>query len=128
MSRTESLPSVHLNVVVLRGVLSSPPRARELPSGDSLTLLEVTTRGAAEAATAPVVLLNAGADVAALDAGAEVVVVGRVARRYFRADGVTQSRTEVLAELVVPGGQRRFVDRALRRAVRLLGTGGVRVR
>jgi single-strand DNA-binding protein len=129
MSRHASLSelSTHLNVVVLRGVLSSPPRVRELPSGDALILLEVTTRGAAEASTAPVVVPHRDVQVAALDTGAEVVVVGRVARRYFRAGGVTQSRTEVVAERVVPAGQRRAVDRAVRRAVGLLGARGVGV-
>ena len=127
MSRTESIPSAHLNVVVLRGVLSSPPRVRELPSGDSLTLLEITTRGAAEASTAPIVVPGADETVAALDAGTEVVVVGRVTRRYFRAGGVTQSRTEVVAEQVVLASQRRAVERVVRRAVGLLGARGVRV-
>jgi single-strand DNA-binding protein len=118
---------VHLNVVVLRGVLSSPPRVRELPSGDTLTLLEVTTRGTSEASTAPVVVTGTDDRVAALDAGTEVVVVGRVARRYFRAGGVTQSRTEVVAEQVVRASQQRAVERAVRRAVGLLGARGVRV-
>jgi single-strand DNA-binding protein len=129
MARLDAVPEfpAHLNVVVLRGVLSSPPRVRELPSGDALTLLEVTTRGAAEASTAPVVVPEADATIAALDTGAEVVVVGRVARRYFRAGGVTQSRTEVVAELVVQASKRRAVERAVRRAAGLLGARGVRV-
>ena len=35
-------------------------------------------------------------------AGDEVLVTGRIRRRFFRAGGVTQSRTEVVATDVVP--------------------------
>jgi hypothetical protein len=48
-----------------------------------------------------------------------VVVAGRVRRRYFRAGGVTGSRTEVVADGVVVAGSKaaaRLVDRALRQA------------
>ena len=122
MARLDAVAELpaHLNVVVLRGVLSSPPRVRELPSGDALTLLEVTTRSAAEASTAPVVVPQAVAQLTARAAGVEVVVVGRVTRRYFRAGGVTQSRTEVVAEQVLRASQRRAVERAVRRAAGLL--------
>lgn len=119
MSRQLS-ESVHLNVAVLRGVLSSAPRRRELPSGVELTQLEVTTRFADGAATVPVVVTDAEAQVTTLVGGDEVVVVGRVVRRYFVAGGVTQSRTEVVAERVVRGNRRQAVDRALRRAAELV--------
>lgn len=108
--------SAHVNVAVLRGVLSSPPRARELASGTSITLLEVTTRVADGVATVPVVVTDADAQVTTLTAGDEVVVVGRVARRYFRAGGVTQSRTEVVAQRVVRASRKQAVGRALRTA------------
>lgn len=119
--------STHVNVVVLHGVLSSAPRVRDLPSGAELTHLEVTTRVSDAAASVPVVVAGADPHLATLDAGDAVVVVGRVTRRYFRAGGVTQSRTEVLAERVVRAGRRQAVDRALRRAAELLDAGGVRV-
>lgn len=109
-----------LNLVVLQGTLSSPPRQRELPSGDTLTLLEVTTRLADATATVPVVVVAADAQVTTLRAGDDVVVVGRVTRRYYRAGGVTQSRTEVVAERVVRPARRQAVDRALKRAAELL--------
>jgi len=117
----------HVNVAVLWGVLSSPPRSRELPSGATLTLLEVTTRLADGGVTVPVVVADAGRDVAALAAGDAVVVVGRVVRRYFRVGGATQSRTEVVAERVAPATRRQAVERALKRAAVLLGAARVGV-
>jgi single-strand DNA-binding protein len=39
------------------------------------------------------------------DAGDEIVVVGRVRRRFFRSGGATQSRTEVVVDALVPARQ-----------------------
>lgn len=50
-----------------------------------------------------------------LVAGAEMVVVGRVRRRWFRAGGGSQSRTEVVAVTVAKPGSARAV-RAVARA------------
>jgi single-stranded DNA-binding protein len=91
-----------LNVAVIEGRLARPAELRTLPSGSQLVSLEVTVRpdvGPAE--TTPVACFDAPAWVADLDADAPVVVVGRVRRRFFRADGTTQSRTEVVAEHVL---------------------------
>ncbi|MGI8492955.1 MAG: single-stranded DNA-binding protein [Acidimicrobiales bacterium] len=91
-----------LNLVVLEGVLARPAEQRELPSGTRLVSLEVTVRreqGPAE--TAPVAWFDAPAWAAMLDADAAVLVVGRVRRRFYRAEGTTRSRTEVVASRVV---------------------------
>lgn len=93
-----------LNVVVLIGVLARPAQDVELPSGSRLLALEVTVRreeGPAE--TVPVSWFDAPAWATALDAGADVVVVGRVRRRFFRSGGSTQSRTEVVASKIARG-------------------------
>ena len=45
--------------------------------------------------------------------GNELVVVGTVQRRFFRVGGATQSRTEVVAESVIPARRRKQVDAAL---------------
>ena len=47
-------------------------------------------------------------------------MVGSVRRRFFRAGGTTQSRTEVVAEKVLPARRGRDVRRALDAAGRLL--------
>jgi len=91
-----------INLVVLEGVLSRPAQDLELPSGSRLVALEVTVRretGPAEAV--PVSWIDPPAWVSGLDTGAEVVVAGRVRRRFFRSGGVTQSRTEVVANRIV---------------------------
>jgi single-strand DNA-binding protein len=91
-----------INVVVLRGVLARPAQDRVLPSGTRLLSLEVTVaRPDGPADPVPVAWFDAPASAAALDAGAEVVVFGRIRRRFFRAGGLTQSRTEVVASRVV---------------------------
>jgi single-strand DNA-binding protein len=103
-----------MNVVILQGVLSRPPEARELPSGDRLVAYEVTIRPAeGPAESVPVAWFEAPARAADLAAGTEVVVTGRVRRRFFRAGGATASRTEVVAQAVIPAGQRKRVAGAL---------------
>jgi single-strand DNA-binding protein len=101
---------VDLNVAVLRGTVSSEPKVRDLPSGSSVTNVEVTTRLDDSTCSVPVVLHDATVTVAT---GDEVVVVGHVARRFFRAGGVTQSRTEVVARSIVKASRRRSVERAV---------------
>ena len=105
-----------LNVVAIRGRLSRPPEERILPtSGDRIVGLDLTVRreGAERAESVPVVIADPPASVTTLDAGAEVVVVGHVARRFFRAGGLTQSRTEVVARTVVPVRSAKKVEAAL---------------
>jgi single-strand DNA-binding protein len=109
-----------MNVVALVGRLARPAEPRVLPSGDHLVAYEVTVRReGAPAETVPVVWLEAPASAADHDVDTEVVVVGRVWRRLFRAGGATQSRTEVVADAVVPARQKRraagLLDSALRR-------------
>jgi single-strand DNA-binding protein len=105
------------NLVVLRGVLSRDSVTRTLPSGDELIAYEVTTRDGSGASTVPV---SAKASSPVLIAGSEVVVVGQVKRRYFRAGGTTQSRTEVVADAVIPARSAAKVAKAIERVVRLL--------
>ena len=110
-----------MNVVVLHGRLARPAEQRLLPSGDRLLALEVTVaREGERAESVPVVWFEAPA-AAAFDADQEVVVVGRVRRRFFRAGGATQSRTEVVAEVVLPARQGRRVETAIARVRGALG-------
>ena len=105
-----------LNVVAIRGLLSRPAEERVLPtSGDRIVGLEVTVRreGADRAESVPVAWWNPPASVLAWEPGEEVVVVGHVARRFFRAGGSTQSRTEVVASCVLPARQGKKVEAAL---------------
>jgi len=95
--------------------MSSTPEVRELPAGVVVVNYEVTVRRAdGPAEGVPVVRYDETSS--AFAAGAEVVVIGRVRRRFFRSGGVTQSRTEVVAEQVFPVAQRRRIRSALARA------------
>lgn len=97
-----------INLVALEGTLSRPAERRELPSGGQLVSLDVTVRrDGGRAETVPVVWPDAPAWASALDAGTQVVVVGRVRRRFFSAGGATQSRTEVVADAVVKASSSR---------------------
>ena len=105
------------NVVVLIGRLARPPEARELPSGDRLVAYELTIdREGERAETVPVVWVGAPASAVDHDVDERMVVVGRVRRRFFRAGGGTQSRTEVVAEAVVNTRHGKRAAAALARA------------
>jgi single-strand DNA-binding protein len=113
-----------VNVVVLRGRLSRPAQLRVLPSGGRLVALEVSVPNAgARAESVPVVWPEPPAGAQSLDVDHEVVVVGRVRRRFFRAQGATQSRTEVVAEAVVPCRQAKRARAAIARAAERLHGG-----
>lgn len=84
-----------MNVVALRGCLSSDPITRELASGSVLVTLELTTRVGEVTSSVPLVWFDPPSPVT-LASGDEVRLVGTVRRRFFRANASTQSRTEVL--------------------------------
>jgi single-strand DNA-binding protein len=102
------------NVVVLIGRLARPATSRQLPSGDSLVEYQLTVpRPNQRAESVPVVWEAPPASAAEYDTDAELVVVGRVRRRFFRTAARTESRTEVVAEAVVPLRQVKRVRAAL---------------
>ena len=108
-----------MNIVLLRGRLSRPAELRVLPSGDPMVAYEVTIpRPEERADTVPVVWHRPPGSASSLDVDEDVVVVGRVVRRFFRAGGRTGSRTEVVAEIVVPSRQRKRATAALEAALR----------
>jgi single-strand DNA-binding protein len=109
-----------LNLVVVRGVVSSPPDVRVLPSEAVLAQLQISTRLEAETLSMPVAVWGPAGWVESLEPGDEVVVVGRVRRRFFRAGGAAASRVEVEADLVARARDRRRVQAAVRRATEAL--------
>ncbi len=107
-----------MNIAIVRGVLSSPPEVRTLPSGSNLAQLQVTTRPDDGAAVSvPVSVAEPPAWVGALDTGDEVLLAGTVRRRFFRAGGATASRVEVAATVITRGGDKRGRGR-VQRAIR----------
>jgi single-strand DNA-binding protein len=87
--------STNSNLVVLRGDVVGEPVSRELPGGRVVVQFDVRTSGS----TVPVAWFDPPNPPQTND---RVVVIGCVQRRFFRVGGATQSRTEVVAEQVVP--------------------------
>jgi single-strand DNA-binding protein len=113
-----------VNVVVLQGRLSRPAEERVLGSGSRLVALEVTIpRPGERADTVPVSWIDPPPAIALLDAGEQVVVVGRVRRRFFRTGGGTASRTEVAATHVVPARHAKRATAAITKAVEAIESG-----
>ena len=104
-----------LNVALLRGRCSSPPEVRILTSGQTIAQLQVTTRTNDQAVSVPVAVWDPPAWVESLDAGDDVLVLGRVRRRFFRTAAGTGSRVEVDAEYVAKGRDRRRIAVARRK-------------
>ena len=102
------------NIVVLVGRLARPVQLRQLPSGDVVAEYQLTVpRPGDRAESVPVVWEKPPASATDHGPDAEMVVVGRVRRRFFRAGGRTESRTEVVAESVVPLRQAKKARAAL---------------
>ncbi len=115
-------PVVLDNLAVIRGAVAHEPNERHLPSGGVVVQFDVATRVESEGKPVSVSVPIAWHDpnpaqLGALVAGSEMVVIGTVRRRFFRVGGATQSRTEVVADAVIPVRLRKHVDTALRRAV-----------
>lgn len=107
-----------INLAVVQGRLTRPAELRVLPSGDRIVSLELSvTRPGKKAESVPVSWTDPPASATDLDVDEHVVVVGRVRRRFFRAGGATQSRTEVVADTVVRARQAKRAKGALADAV-----------
>lgn len=112
-----------MNLVVIAGRLSGPPAEKVLPSGTRIMSMQVTVEGGTgRADSVPVAWFDPPAVAVELDEGDEIVVLGRVRRRFFRLGATTASRTEVLAERVVPAGRPAAVRTALAAAVERLAS------
>lgn len=108
-----------MNLVVLRGVLSRPPEVRDLRSGDVVVSYDLTVPGrdGGPNESVPVAWFAPPASAADLQPDTEVVVVGRVRRRFFKAGGAVQSRTEVVADKVLPTRRAKAAERAVAEAL-----------
>jgi single-strand DNA-binding protein len=114
------------NLVVLRAIMATDPTSRELADGTVVVQFDVTTPAHIEAKTpklsVPVAWINPSpAALAPLSQGEDVVVIGSVRRRFFRSGAMTQSRTEVVADRVVPTRRVKTVRSLLAEAAQSLG-------
>jgi hypothetical protein len=112
----EPQPTLPNNLAVLRGFVTRPPVERRLPAGTRVLQFDVSIEGH-PALTSPVALHH---EVATIDEGDHVIIVGQVVRRFFRSGGSTASRTEVVATEVIKATKRPSTDRAMWRAIERL--------
>jgi len=103
----------NINIVVLVGEVTSPPVSRELPSGSVVSTFDIATVTDVGRVSVPV-SLEGETEVAVV--GAEVCVVGIIRRRFFRSGSSVASRTEVVAESVIPMRRRAQVRKAVQKA------------
>lgn len=118
-------PAAFGNLAVIRGVVPHDPQSRDLPAGGTVVQFDVTTRVDTDAKVINVWVPIAWNDptpaqLGVLVPGTEVVVIGTVRRRFFRVGGATQSRTEVVADAVIPARRPTRVAAALRAAAERL--------
>jgi single-strand DNA-binding protein len=106
------------NLALLVGTLNRSPELRPLPAGDSVLTLDLTIRPEGEPAeSVPVAWYEAPDEALGWPVGEELLVTGRTRRRFFRAGGVTQSRTEVVATTVVPARKAAAARKAVAAAL-----------
>jgi single-strand DNA-binding protein len=104
-----------MNITILRGALSADPTITDLPNGIRVHNFEVLAPDGETRHMVPIAWHDPVRP-PRLVQGDEIVVVGVTRRRWFRAGGGSQSRTEVLASSVTrPGskGARRAVAAAM---------------
>ncbi len=109
-----------VNLAVLLGALAKTAEPRYLAEGTTVWQLDLTIRHEGRAAsTVPVSWVSppSGVAPASWSPGEELLVVGAVRRRFYRAGGATVSRTDVLAETVVPTRHRKRAAALLADAV-----------
>jgi hypothetical protein len=117
------------NIAIIRGVVHGDPAVRDLPGGGIVAQFDVSTRvasaGPGLTASVPIAWNDpTAAQLGMLVSGADVTVIGTVRRRFFRIAGATQSRTEVVADVVAPTRHHKRVALALRQAAdRILDVG-----
>jgi single-stranded DNA-binding protein len=111
-----------INLGVVQGTCSDVPDVRELTSGRRLATVSVRVKTGEEPATSvPVTVWDPPAWIETIEAGEELLVVGRIQRRFFRsATGATAAKVELVADALARTGDRRRVAAVRRRAERAL--------
>jgi len=106
-----------LNLAVLAGTLIAEPVISELSTGEIVASLSVrSTDAKGRKCSSPVRWVDPGRAVHRLHADQDVVIIGRVVRRFFRSGGQVISRTEIVASNVLRPSQKVTRIRALESA------------
>jgi single-strand DNA-binding protein len=99
---------MELNLAVVRGPLSSAPDLRTLSSGADVASLAVRTPIDGKSTSVPVTVWDPPEWIADLAEGDELLVLGSVRRRFYRAGAATGSRVDVEATFVARPGKRQL--------------------
>jgi single-strand DNA-binding protein len=92
-----------LNLAIIIGSLAKPVEVRSLPNGTSVASFDLQVLRTDESPeTVPVTLSEMHEPLTDWAVDQQLLVIGRVRRRFFRVGGVIQSRTEVVAGRVFP--------------------------
>ncbi len=105
-----------MNVVVIRGTLSSEPIERTFAGGRNVMDWQVTTVLDGVKLSVPVQWHDPPKHALKYGEGDEVVVLGSVRRRFFQVGGATATRTEVVANQAARPTARVTVSRMLDQA------------
>ena len=104
-----------MNVAVVSGQVLAKPVERRLDSGEFATAFDVVTEGAEGRLNVPVNWVTTVRSL--VSEGDQILVVGRVRRRFFQSSGTVQSRTEVLADSVIAVRRKVAARKALEAAI-----------
>ncbi len=90
------------NAVLLVGTVRDEPAWYDRDQGRACCFeLEIQGEGAAPGARVPVAWIDPPRNASIVRVGARLAVAGRIHQRFFRAEGRTLARTEVLSTRVV---------------------------
>ena len=111
-----------MNVVVLRGSVSTNLITRDLVGGGRVVSFDLATDTGSGKASVPACWIDPP-EVPDWPAGHEVVITGVVRRRFFRSAGATQSRTEVVITEAVEARRRQQVRKLVNQVATRLADG-----
>lgn len=103
-----------MNLTILQGVIRNEPDQRELAGGERAVSLDLAVAGPDGTVEPVPVVIYGNASIP--PAGTEVVVIGRVRKRFYRTGAATQSRTEVVASKLVATRKSLQAAKAIRTA------------
>lgn len=106
-------PTSDLNVAVLRGRIAAMPQWFDTRDASPVASFDLVTVGDGGRETTPVSWFDPPAWVDELDAGDEVVVVGRVRKRFVRASATSRPFTDVVAHQAARTSRRKQVAQLL---------------
>jgi hypothetical protein len=105
-----SAEEIKMNIAVVMGTVTRDAQSRMLPSGDELMSFDVSVRREGERTeVVPIVWIDRSDKLRDLSTDDNVVIFGRIRKRFYQTGAGLQSRTEVVADRVSTSKSRRSV-------------------